>query len=106
MSYRQVKNKAPELTYRYHVSSAELTEQQLAHAVPNHWAIENNLHWVLDVSLREDDCQVYHNYGAENLATLRQISLNMLRAAPTKGRFNDNVQKLVIRAVALVNRVH
>lgn len=93
ISYRQVKDKTPELTYRYHISSAILTEQQLAHAVRNHWAIENNLHWVLDVSLREDDCQVYHNHGAENLATLRQISLNMLRAEPSKGSIPSKRKK-------------
>jgi len=85
ISYRQEKGQEAELTYRYHISSATLAEEQLAHAVRSHWAIENNLHWVLDVSLREDDCQVYHNHGAENLATLRQMSLNMLRAEPTKG---------------------
>ena len=84
LSFRQAPGKAPELTYRYHISSAPLTEQQLASAVRSHWAIENNLHWVLDVSMSEDDCQIYQNHGAENLATLRQIALNMLRAESTQ----------------------
>lgn len=84
LSFRQIKGKAPELNYRYHISSALLSEEQLAKAVRGHWAIENNLHWVLDVSMGEDDCQIYQNHGAENLATLRQIALNMLRAESTK----------------------
>lgn len=84
LSFRVVKGKEPELTYRYHISSALLTEAQLAKAVRSHWAIENNLHWVLDVSMGEDDCQIYQNHGAENLATLRQIALNMLRAESSK----------------------
>lgn len=84
LSFRQVPGKEPELHYRYHISSKQLSEQQLASAVRSHWAIENNLHWVLDVSMSEDDCQIYQNHGAENLATLRQISLNMLRAEPTQ----------------------
>jgi len=84
LSFRQEKGKEPELTYRYHISSALLSEERLAYAVRKHWAIENNLHWVLDVSMGEDDCQIYQNHGAENLATLRQIALNMLRAEPTE----------------------
>ncbi|MCU7998145.1 transposase, partial [Shewanella sp. SM78] len=46
---------------------------------------ENSLHWVLDVSMKEDSCQIYQHHGAENWAMLRQISLNMLRAEPSKG---------------------
>jgi hypothetical protein len=47
--------------------------------------IENSLHWVLDVSLGEDQCQIHHQNGAENWAMLRQLSLNMLRAESSKG---------------------
>ena len=50
-----------------------------------HWGIENSLHWVLDVSMSEDKCQIYQNHAAENWAMLRQLSLNMLRAEPSKG---------------------
>ena len=39
--------------YRYHISSAELTELQLAEAVRAHWAVENSLHWVLDAYMAE-----------------------------------------------------
>lgn len=83
LSFRQEKGKKSELNFRYHISSATLTEPQLAKAVRSHWAIENNLHWILDVCMGEDDCPIYQNHGAENLATLRQISLNMLRAEST-----------------------
>ncbi len=85
MSFRQQKGKAPELMYRYHISSAELTEQQLAEAVRAHWAVENSLHWVLDVCMAEDACQIYQDHGAENWAMLRQAALNMLRSEPSKG---------------------
>lgn len=79
-----VKGKELEMNYRYHTSSASLTELQLAKAVRGHWAIENNPHWVLDVSMGEDDCQIYQNHEAENLATLREVALNMLRAEPSQ----------------------
>ncbi|ABE54415.1 putative transposase [Shewanella denitrificans OS217] len=42
------------------------------------------MHWVLDVSMNEDECQIYKNNGAENLAYLRHMSLNMLQKEPTK----------------------
>ncbi|MBU1393660.1 MAG: ISAs1 family transposase [Gammaproteobacteria bacterium] len=85
LSYRHTKGKEAELSYRYYISSATLDEQQLADSVRGHWGIENCLHWVLDVSMKEDSCQIYQHHGAENWAMLRQISLNMLRAEPSKG---------------------
>lgn len=84
LSFRLLPNKEPELTYRYYISSKDLSEQQFGNAVRSHWAIENNLHWVLDVSMNEDNCQVYQNHGADNLSTLRHIALNMLRAESTQ----------------------
>jgi len=45
-----------------------------------HWSIENNLHWVLDVSFREDECRVYAANAAENLVVVRHIALNLLRS--------------------------
>lgn len=84
IGYRQVKGGKPSLDYRYYISSAELTESSFAKAVRGHWLIENSLHWVLDATMSEDSCQVYRDNGAENLACLRHIALNMLRAEPTK----------------------
>jgi len=85
IGFRQEKGKVPQLGYRYYISSAELSEKELAEAVRAHWSIENSLHWVLDVSLGEDQCQIHHQNGAENWAMLRQLSLNMFRAEPSKG---------------------
>ena len=84
IGYRQIKGGKPSLDYRYYISSAELTENSFAKAVRGHWQIENSLHWVLDATMNEDNCQIYRDNGAENLACLRHIALNMLRAEPTK----------------------
>ena len=51
----------------------------LAHAVRSHWGIENQLHWVLDVQLGEDQCRVRTGHATQNLATLRRIVLNLQR---------------------------
>ena len=84
MGYRQEKGKEPSLEYRYYISSAELTEEKFAEAVRAHWAVENSLHWVLDLSMNEDNCQIYKDNSAENWGILRQTSLNMLRKEKTK----------------------
>ena len=77
------KGKKLDLEYRYYISSKELTAEQAASAVREHWGIES-MHWVLDVSMNEDACQIYKDHGAENLACLRHMSLNMLREESTK----------------------
>lgn len=68
-----------EPSIRYYISSAKLTARQLADAVRQHWAIENKLHWVLDVAMREDDCRIRKNHAAETLAIVRYIALNLLK---------------------------
>ena len=52
-------------------------------AVRQHWDIENRLHHVLDVSLNEDACRIRKDNGAENMAVLRPIALNLLRQEKT-----------------------
>ncbi|MDG3086438.1 ISAs1 family transposase [Vibrio hannami] len=82
-NYRAAKGKEPELEYRYYISSAKLSPEQAGSAIRAHWGIES-MHWILDVSMREDACQIYRENAAENLAGLRHMALNMLRAEPTK----------------------
>jgi predicted transposase YbfD/YdcC len=52
---------------------------QFAKAVREHWGVENSLHWVLDVSFREDECRIRKEKGAQNFAVLRHIALNLLQ---------------------------
>jgi hypothetical protein len=67
------------LEYRYYISSAVLTTEQFDKAARGHWGIENKLHWVLDTAMREDNCQIYRGDGAENIARLRHIGVNMIK---------------------------
>ena len=69
---------------RYYLSSAPLTPQRFANAVRSHWAIENSLHWVLDVTFDEDAARNRADNGPENLAILRRLTLNLLRTARPK----------------------
>ena len=46
--------------------------------------MENGLHWVLDVTFREDASRVRERNAARNLALLRRIALNLARADHTR----------------------
>lgn len=52
---------------------------RFADTVRGHWGIENRLHWVLDVTFREDDCRVRKDHAPENFSTIRKLALNILR---------------------------
>jgi predicted transposase YbfD/YdcC len=65
---------------RHYLSSAALPPEALAAAIRNHWRVENGLHWVLDVTFREDASRVRERTAARNLALLRKVALNLARA--------------------------
>ena len=56
---------------------------QLAAAIRSHGAIENKLHWILDIGFNEDASRVRERTAARNLALLRTIALNLVRADTT-----------------------
>lgn len=69
---------------RYYLCSAPLDPERLARAVRGHWAIENSLHWVLDVTFDEDRARNRRDNGPENLAILRRLTLNLINKARPK----------------------
>lgn len=70
----------------YYISSLPMSAgaQVLAHAVRSHWAVENELHWSLDVGFREDACQVRKDHAPANLACLRRMALTQLKQETSK----------------------
>jgi len=68
---------------RYYLSSLPGDAARLNAVVRAHWAIENQLHWVLDIAFREDESRVRTGYAAQNLAVLRRLALNLLRRERT-----------------------
>ena len=64
---------------RYYLSSLPAHAEQLLSVIRSHWGIENRLHWVLDVTFREDDCRIRTGHGPENLTVLRHFALNLLK---------------------------
>ena len=75
---------------RYFLSSLTPDAQRLVRVTRAHWGIENRVHWVLYVQFGDDQCRARSGFAAENLATLRHLTLNMLRG--------EKSRKLSIRA--------
>jgi predicted transposase YbfD/YdcC len=74
-------NSAPtkvESEIRCFLSSCPDNPAVLSQAIRSHWGVENSLHWVLDVTFREDDSRVRDRTAARNLARLRKIALNIV----------------------------
>ena len=76
---RESENKISKET-RYFISSLSASNPiKLEHAVRAHWAIENNLHWVLDIAFDEDSNRTRKGHSAANLAIIRHIALNLIK---------------------------
>lgn len=69
---------------RYYILSKKLSAKRFAAAVASHWAIENQLHWQLDVTFREDHCRIRKGHADTNFSTLRRTALSMLKNEKTK----------------------
>jgi predicted transposase YbfD/YdcC len=68
---------------RYYITTLSSDAKRILHVVRRHWAIENELHWVLDVAMDEDHNRVHKDQAPENMAVLRHIALNLLKQEKT-----------------------
>jgi predicted transposase YbfD/YdcC len=64
---------------RYYILSKRLSGRRFGTAVRSHWAIENRLHWQLDVTFQEDQCRVRKGHADANLSILRRTALSLLK---------------------------
>ena len=69
---------------RSYISSRALSAAAFADAVRGHWAIENKLHWVLDVTFNDDRSRLRTGHGATNMAVIRHFALNLVRQVDDK----------------------
>ncbi len=80
---------------RYFISSLDGGDAvTIARAVRNHWGIENNLHWSLDMAFNEDQSRMRRGHSAENFSRLRRMALNLLT--------HENTEKLGIKGKRLM----
>jgi predicted transposase YbfD/YdcC len=71
---------------RYYIGSLRGSVQDYAQVIRGHWGIENSLHWVLDVTFREDASRMRADHGTENVAWLRRMAVSLLRNDTTCDR--------------------
>jgi predicted transposase YbfD/YdcC len=64
---------------RHYISSLPSGAERIAYAIRNHWGIENQVHWVLDVVFAADDSRARIGHSAHNLTIIRHVVLNLLR---------------------------
>jgi predicted transposase YbfD/YdcC len=69
---------------RFYVTSLLLPAKDLGRIVRDHWAVENSLHWVMDMVFRDDECRVRTENAPANFTVIKHMGLNLLRNAPGK----------------------
>lgn len=69
---------------RLYISSLNLAAESVAQMVRDHWSVENNLHWVMDMVFRDDECRVRKDHAPANFATIKHAAFNFLKRASAK----------------------
>ena len=72
--------------WRYYVTSHNVDNPNLSRYVREHWSIENEYHWQLDVHLNDDKDKKYDDTAAENFARTKRLLLNLVKAKNPKGK--------------------
>ena len=73
-----------------------MSAKQYGQALRNHWGIENNLHWQLDISFGEDANRMQAKTEAMNLAMLRKLALMLLKEDESKGSIKTKRTKAAL----------
>ena len=110
-SYREFKDQLTNNTEdtRFYIASFEPNAKKTLTAVRQHWGIENQLHWTLDMTFREDESRIRTEAAPENFAIMRHIALNLIKndtsrkASVKRKRFmaalEDDFRENIIRQV-------
>ena len=79
---------------RYYISSLPKDAQKLGRVIRSHWAIENTLHWILDVSFQDDESRIRKGYAPENMALIKHAALNLLQKNKGKRESIKQLRKI------------
>ena len=97
-SERTVGNKTTH-EQRMYIGSLPPDAERIRQAIRSHWAVENRLHWVMDVSFNDDQMRARTKAAAHNLAVLKHITLNLIRLDPVK-RIGSTKTRRIIAATS------
>src|SRR5215470_2242539 len=82
-SVREINDKIERET-RFYITSLVMLAHAIGPIIRSHWAVENSLHWVMDMVFRDDECRIRTDHAPANFTTIRHIAQNLLRKAPGK----------------------
>ena len=82
-STREIGDKVEHET-RFYITSLVWLAHQIGPVIRSHWAVENSLHWVMDMTFRDDECRLRTDHAPANFTTLKHMALNLIRRAPGK----------------------
>jgi predicted transposase YbfD/YdcC len=82
-SRREIQGKIEQET-RFYITSLVMIAALLGPVIRSHWAIENSLHWVMDMVFRDDECRVRTEHAPANFTTIKHMAHNLIRKAPGK----------------------
>jgi len=85
-STREIGEKTERET-RLYISSLALSAEELGPIIRSHWAVENSLHWVMDMVFRDDECRLRTDHAPANFTTIKHMAHNLIRKAPGKDSF-------------------
>jgi predicted transposase YbfD/YdcC len=69
---------------RFYITSLVWLAHQIGPVIRSHWAVENSLHWVMDMIFRDDECRLRKDHAPANFTTLKHMAHNLIRKAPGK----------------------
>ena len=93
-SIREIKRKKT-TEKQYYISSADKPAEELFKAIRSHWGIENKLHWVLDMTFKDDYCRIRKGNAPQNMAVVKKISINMIRATKQLPKYSKKSFKIM-----------
>ena len=82
-SRREIDGKLQHET-RFYITSLVLLASVVGPMIRDHWAVENGLHWIMDMMFRDDECRIRAGHAPANFTTLRHMANNLYRKSPLK----------------------
>jgi predicted transposase YbfD/YdcC len=79
---------------QYYISSLAPDVKACAKHIRQHWGVENKVHWVLDMTFREDESRIRRGDGAEIMAMIRRFCMNLTRLHSTKDSVRGKLKRL------------
>lgn len=93
-------------TAHYYLTSLRGTAEQLAGLVRRHWAVENELHWCLDVAFREDANRTAAGHAGANLGLVRRVAASLLKQDPARGSIKAKRLRAALDEAYLTRVLH